>query len=94
MPLSRPVSVVEPVPPYATESDDEADTRPFTAWSGPVRVPIYVLPLVVKLPVVVAFVAVAEERVSPPRMVEEALTRIPPPPFGVITEPVEVAHFE
>ena len=38
-------AVESPVPPYATEIVEEAETRPLIAWSGPVREPMVTPPL-------------------------------------------------
>ena len=39
LPTKMPVSDVEPVPPYATEKEEVAETSPFTACRGPFCVP-------------------------------------------------------
>jgi hypothetical protein len=54
--------VERPVPPYATEMVEEADTVPFTAWRGPVREPKVreprvERPLTLRVPVAVMFPA-------------------------------------
>jgi hypothetical protein len=38
-------AVESPVPPYATEMVEEAETTPLIAWSGPVREPMVTPPL-------------------------------------------------
>jgi hypothetical protein len=79
------------VPPKTVDKVVEAETTPLMAWRLPVKVPT-VKPLVKRF-VEVALVVVPLATLKLV-MVEEEKTMMPPPPLGVTSELVEVAHFE